>query len=452
MHHTSTTSGSALNAWLDRLPRPTRDRWARVGPTFRACGVTGYYVATVVCVLGAIATGRSLWAAALLCVVAAWSFFVSTYLRRWITGREELVLLEQVWFAQLAVAALVFALGLPLFEHLDLLAVALCPFLAGGRTGCLLVGCCHGRPSSFGIVYPSACADHGFERALVGVRLFPVQLIEGIGLVAIGAVAFVLLVVAPVGSAFGWFLVAYAVMRFGLEEIRGDRRPYVVGLSQAQWMSIAEVTLVLGFGARPYYDAHPIAAIVIASLLVVTLVVGLVVRRRGDASRALTTADHLREVRAAVRSIGGLGGIGGAGTNDTAAPVVETTSRGVTVAVTSSGPRLHVSLSLPREHHDLGLLCRVAAGALPELESEHARSPTGRVLHLDLSANLAADAIDPQTRGRMLYGEIVRAAQHDHEPRPADLPEVLPGPEPAPVFVPVDRRSAYFGAEEGTVG
>ncbi|MGM7319828.1 prolipoprotein diacylglyceryl transferase family protein, partial [Idiomarina sp. ST10R2A5] len=52
------------------------------------------------------------------------------------------------------------------------------------------------------------------------------------------------------GTAAGLYVAAYAVLRFGLEELRGDPgRRYWRGLSEAQWTSLALVALELGLAA-----------------------------------------------------------------------------------------------------------------------------------------------------------------------------------------------------------
>ncbi|MGH3774204.1 MAG: hypothetical protein ACRDRR_00475 [Pseudonocardiaceae bacterium] len=54
------------------------------------------------------------------------SFFVFGLLRRALTGRENLVLLEHVWVALGSVAFYLWAAGGPVLPGLDVLAVALC--------------------------------------------------------------------------------------------------------------------------------------------------------------------------------------------------------------------------------------------------------------------------------------------------------------------------------------
>lgn len=418
---------SVLNACFDALPRPWVGQLSRRAPTFRTCGVTGFHFAVLTVVLAALITGRSVWVAVLLALVSAASFFAYAYARMRVTGREELVLLEHVWVAELVAVGTLVALDLPLLEGLDLLAVALCPFLGWGRVGCTLVGCCHGKPSDVGLRYGSECVDAGFPAHLAGVRLFPVQIVEMLGLWTIGLVGMGLLLIAPVGGALIWFLVSYAVMRFGLEELRGDRRPYWLGLSQAQWMSIVEICVALGLAGSPFVRAAPAASVATVALGALALGAGVFVRARAARRRArLATGEGVREtVRQQLSS-------------EVAVPALGWTAHGVGVASSRlQDGSYHVSLSLPAPQHDLQLLCEIASAALPESDPDKTGTTDGRILHLNV-VRLADDeprAADPR-RARVLYGHAVRAALAPMEAAPAAEPE--PRPE--------DVREDYFGA------
>src|SRR5439155_15663713 len=234
-----------LNAALDRLPRTHVASAAREAPAFRASGVTGFYGALLALTAGGLLAGRSWLVLAAIALVAAASFFVWAFVRRAVSGREEVVLLEHVWFAEACVAGGLAAIGEPVLPYLDVLAVALCVFLAGGRIGCLVAGCCFGRPSSLGIRYGPEAADDGFPRHLVGVRLLPVPAFEAAGLLVLGAAGLAALPPAHAGVVFPVFLASYAVLRFGLEALRGDRRPHVLGLSVNRWMCVTELGVAL---------------------------------------------------------------------------------------------------------------------------------------------------------------------------------------------------------------
>lgn len=427
-----------LNAWLDRMPRTRFGRATRSVPAFLVCGVVGFYAAVLVIMGGALVTGRSLVVTAVLSLVCALSFFAYAHARRAVTGRETLELLDQVWFALLCVAGTLLGLGLPLFPYLDIVAVAMCPFLAAGRVGCTLVGCCHGRPSAIGIRYGDEHARDGFPAHLVGIRLLPVPAIEAAGFLGIGATGFLALATAPAGAALTWFLVAYAIIRFGLEELRGDRRPYAFGLSKPQWMCLAQFGVGLWIGQGLTADVTRVPGWVLAGLLVTALAGSLVLRRRVDRHRHLLDPRHVEELRrlvddaleAAARAVG-------------VEPQRRLSSAGVSVvATTSNGAArygLHLSLSLGDWRPDLPLLCELTARALPEGTAvvDVAWSATG-VLHLAVAPGSAART----PGGKWLYRLAVLGLQAETGNRPASNGS-------APVAPPVHSgmpRTHYFGA------
>lgn len=113
---------------------------------------------------------------------------------------------------------------------------------AFGRIGCLLAGCCYGRPVEgwMGIVYPS-----GTPGVPEGVRLFPVQALESALLLAIFAV----LVKYSAGKRtakriVGLYFLLYASCRFFLEELRYDAvRGHWGPCSTSQWISIGMIAV-----------------------------------------------------------------------------------------------------------------------------------------------------------------------------------------------------------------
>lgn len=183
------TGVERVNRVLDRLPRDTLHLGARTVPAFRSMGILGFHLAVLATVLTAIRAGVPVLEAFGISATAGASFFAFGLLRRALTGRETLVLLEHVWVALGSVAFYLWAAGGPVLPGLDVLSVALCVFLAAGRVGCLIAGCCHGHPAPIGAIYPAAA---GLPERLHGVRLFPVQLVESVGLLGIGSVGFVL--------------------------------------------------------------------------------------------------------------------------------------------------------------------------------------------------------------------------------------------------------------------
>lgn len=411
-----------LNAKFDRLPRVVFGRHAREVPAFRSLGIAGYYLALVVMVGVSVLRAGSLLVALAVSAACALSFFGWALIRRAVTGRETLVLLEHVWIAEACAAATLHAMGAPILPYLDAVSLGLAFFLASGRLGCLVVGCCHGRPSSVGIVYDASIAEGGLPEHLVGVRLFPVQLLEATGLVAIGLVGLVGLPFAAEGRVFAWFLASYAVFRFGLEGLRGDERPTFLTFSASRWMAIAELAfaVVLVDGAAGARDARMLAA---AACLVALLALVLAYRIVADPTRVLLAPAHVAEVRDFVAS---------AERSD--APRLHRTSAGVSVVVSTPrdapSDRL-VSLHVPRGRRDLQAVCALAARAFPGLSPDHTRWIEGGLLVTRVTSRLLAD---DRPRERALYFRVARDAQRAPEdalaeaaPRAeADLPRATP--------------------------
>ncbi|MEK6543052.1 MAG: prolipoprotein diacylglyceryl transferase family protein, partial [Elusimicrobiota bacterium] len=109
-----------------------------------------------------------------------------------------------------------------------------------GRIGCFMAACCWGIPwdGPLGVAFTHpAC---GLPTELMGVRLFPAQLAESAGLLAI----FLLLRVFrnPLkGRVFGTYLASYGALRFLLETMRGDTEPGLLGLTLTQTVILAVV-------------------------------------------------------------------------------------------------------------------------------------------------------------------------------------------------------------------
>ena len=94
---------------------------------------------------------------------------------------------------------------------------------AFGRIGCFLNGCCYGRPSS-----------------LFGIH--PTQLYESFGLFLLFAgLRYADRWQLKPGRLFALYLVGCGILRFVVEFFRGDQAPFLIGLTLAQWMSLASL-------------------------------------------------------------------------------------------------------------------------------------------------------------------------------------------------------------------
>jgi len=431
----------AVNAFLDELPRTRFAVAGRQVPAFRSCGIAGFYVALVVSFGGALVTGRSLLVMGATAAVCALSFYAYAYARRRLAGHERLVLLEHVWFAEACAAALLVALREPVLPYLDLVSVALCLFLAAGRVGCLLTGCCHGRPSLLGVRYDQRHVHDGFPRHLVGVRLFPVQAVEALALLLIGAGGAAGLRAAAPGGVLVWTLAAYAVVRFGLEGLRGDARPHWLGLSQSRWMALVEMGVASWLAPGAPRLSTSLGAL---AVLGATAVVAVVARRRGDRPRrALLRPEHVREVAAlAAQSLERAPDVG--------SPVAHRTACGVSVAAAAVGgataARAHVSLALPEPMRDPPLLCALAAAAFAEIAAADAVL-TGTVLHVQTPLPLEDGVPPPASAARLAdetYGALLRRWQEAQDQSASPSDEGDEGPRAPRRRSGQDGRGTYF--------
>lgn len=110
------------------------------------------------------------------------------------------------------------AKGLPLWKLADALAPSVALGHAFGRIGCLMNGCCYGVATSLPIAvrYP---APHLTE----GQGVHPTQIYESLlNLALYGFLAWKYRRKSFDGQVFVFYLVAYAVIRFNVEFLRGD--------------------------------------------------------------------------------------------------------------------------------------------------------------------------------------------------------------------------------------
>ncbi|MBI4675969.1 MAG: prolipoprotein diacylglyceryl transferase [Elusimicrobia bacterium] len=125
------------------------------------------------------------------------------------------------------------------------------------RLGCLLHGCCHGRPTSlpWGVVF-----DHPLTRVPAGLRgapLHPTQAYEALG----AAAAFLVLHFAVLpriqdgrmrpGGAFILSAALYALLRFAVDFLRGSDPGLLAwaGLTTAQFLALLTLTAAAAAGA-----------------------------------------------------------------------------------------------------------------------------------------------------------------------------------------------------------
>ena len=136
---------------------------------------------------------------------------------------------------------------LPLWLTCDAFAPGIALGQAVGRVGCLMAGCCYGRPTElpWGITFthPLAAANVGTP---LNVSLHPTQLYESAAALLILGVLLFLERRAPSfpGRTFWTYLLLYPSARFLIEFYRGDPRGTVFDiLSTSQFVSLLLVPL-----------------------------------------------------------------------------------------------------------------------------------------------------------------------------------------------------------------
>jgi hypothetical protein len=239
-------------------------RWG----SYRVLGTLGYFAGLAVVLVFGARAGLSGSTLAVVASVPPIAFLCAVKVSALVFGYERIVFYEKTLAALAATALVLWLTGGELVAGLDLATLGIGAFLAFGRIGCLMVGCCFGRPASFGVRYTLSHADAGFPFRLVGRRLFPIQLLDaGVSALAIaGALRFA----ERPGQAALIYLSAYGVARFLLEFWRGDgNRPCWLGVTEAQWTGLAIALAIAVIAPSPLTLAIAGAFTVACSALIV---------------------------------------------------------------------------------------------------------------------------------------------------------------------------------------
>jgi Prolipoprotein diacylglyceryl transferase len=364
-----------------RLP----ERWVRVGPGgrwagFTVCGAAGLVVAAGWTLAVARAAGRPEWLVLALAGAMVGALLAVAAAEAAVAGHARLVCFHAEVAALAAAAGMLALARQPVLASLDVAAPGLAVFLACGRVGCLVAGCCHGRPAARGMRYGARHVAEGLPVEYAGVTLRPVPALEAGALAAMAVAATaVVLGGAPPGTALAAYLLAHVAVRFWLEPLRGDPgRPYAAGLSEAQWTAVA-VVAAGGLAAAAGWRAVPTGAALAAGVAVGAGVA--LVAARADAGRLRHPAHALAVaglVRGAEAARGGL--------------VAATTPLGVRVSASHrddgrGGVRCHYAFSRPAPGPPLrpaeaAALGRMAVAAGPGGRPQAAHLSAGGVYHV----------------------------------------------------------------------
>jgi prolipoprotein diacylglyceryltransferase len=195
-------------------------------------------------------------------------------------------------------------IGQPVFPYLDIIAHALMMNLAVGRVGCFIVGCCHGKPCTWGVLYGKKHVHSGFTSFYLGIRLFPLQLLEHLLVISIIAAGVWIFLYQPAGNAVTWLVISYGLIRYLLEYYRGDAgRPFLKGFSEAQWTSIGLMLIIVAvefMGLVPFHSWHLMATV--ATVLSLIIVAG-VRRFRPAPVHSIFNPNHIMELSELITSL-----------------------------------------------------------------------------------------------------------------------------------------------------
>ena len=303
----STRPAELVNSRLDRLARPTLRLGRRSRPAYAVCGAGGVVAGVSLAVGLSAARNLSLPVMATVAAAAVASLPALALARKLVSGEEQLVQYHHQAAVLLVAVGTLWVLRKPVLVYLDPTLVGLALCLGLGRIGCLLVGCCYGRPCRLGVRYSEQQGRIGFPTYLIGVRLFPVQALEAGWLLVIAGVGSALLLTgARPGEAAAWFVLAYSGGRFAFEFLRGDvERPIYAGFSEAHWTALL-VSSALVIAELTQHAAVARRHAALPALLVAAMACTALVRRvRAVPRDRLLSPAHIRDIAQAVDSLAG---------------------------------------------------------------------------------------------------------------------------------------------------
>jgi phosphatidylglycerol---prolipoprotein diacylglyceryl transferase len=182
-------------------------------------------------------------------LVGAKALLLAVDFRHFTSSRQEFMTLLRsggVFYGGLiaAVIACIYQLRkhkLPLWISADLFAPGIALGYMVGRLGCLMAGCCYGKPTNvaWAITFTDPTANLNVGTPL-NIPLHPTQIYESIA----GLIIFLVLLALErrgrgfSGRTFWSFVLLYSISRFAIEFFRGDDRGMVWALSTSQFISV----------------------------------------------------------------------------------------------------------------------------------------------------------------------------------------------------------------------
>lgn len=136
--------------------------------------------------------------------------------------------------------------GLHLGKTADLWAPSIAIGQGFGRIGCLMAGCCYGRPTDvpWGVTF-----THSNCLAPLNQSLHPTQLYAALSAVAIFLVVMLLYKKKKFdGQVFLWFLIMHSTARLAIERFRGDDRGLLLSSNMTLTQFVSILILVASVG------------------------------------------------------------------------------------------------------------------------------------------------------------------------------------------------------------
>jgi len=142
---------------------------------------------------------------------------------------------------------------MPLWKTADVLAPSIALGSVFGRAGCLLNGCCYGRPTDlpWAITFTNPQAQE-LSGTPLGIPLHPTQIYDGLlNLALYFFLAWLFRHKKFDGQIFATYLMCYSVARALVEHFRGDYSDlhYHLGLTPAQWIGVPIFVMGLALAA-----------------------------------------------------------------------------------------------------------------------------------------------------------------------------------------------------------
>jgi hypothetical protein len=390
------------NNSLDKLVHPEVNALHLSMPAYQVCGCVGLVLAALLSLNLAARLGFSPWVISALLLAAALTFYALVLVTKILTGKERITYYHHEITVMVIIALLLWAMRQPILPYLDVTILGIGLFLACGRLGCFMVGCCHGRPHRWGVRYRNEHAAAGFPPYFVGVRLFPIQLVESLWALCIVVVGVVFVLSGnPPGVALAWYVVAYDVGRFCFEFMRGDPdRHYFGGFSEAQWTSLLLLCVVVWgelSGILPYNVWHArVAACLVLAMAVITMERRI---RKADTYRLL----HARHINELAEALGRASDTAMGATTGELAPVESKVAPAVYAPRTSLG----IQISAGRIQNEEDCLFHYTLSCCDGFMSkETARMLAGVIYRLKHSAG----SVEIVERGRGIFHLLVHTS------------------------------------------